>query len=171
MARNEGDASWAERIPDPRPAGPYRDFGWEPGESYLPEFWDPSIQRMPYDSQFNEGQPSRRAGRGLSKRRGARNPSGSASSESEAWQQPGPYSGMGPNGYVRSDERIQEEVCDRLTRHGFIDARNIQVDVKNGEVTLAGTVNSRDAKRMAEDAVETVSGVQDVHNRLQWQKK
>ncbi len=53
-----------------------------------------------------------------------------------------------------------------LTRHGDIDATNIQVRVENGEVTLEGTVNSRREKRMAEDAVEDLHGVREVHNRL-----
>jgi hypothetical protein len=33
-------------------------------------------------------------------------------------------------------------------------------------VTLSGEVNTRREKRMAEDAAESVSGVQDVHNQL-----
>ncbi len=170
MARNSDEMNWAEQIPNPRPFGPYQDFGWEPGESVLPEFWDPSIHRMPYDAELEERQ-TRRYRPAPSVRRRPRPQAGSSKSRLEAWQEPGPYSGMGPQGYTRSDERIREEVCDRLTRHGFIDARNIQVDVKDGEVTLQGMVNSRDAKRMAEDAVETVPGVQDVHNRLHLQKK
>ncbi len=48
---------------------------------------------------------------------------------------------MGPQGYQRSDERIHEEVCERLTQHGKLDARNIQVQVNRGEVTLAGSVD------------------------------
>jgi hypothetical protein len=86
--------------------------------------------------------------------------------EEEIWLIPGPYSGMGPEDYHRSDERIQDDVNDRLTRHGQIDARKVHVEVRNGEVTLTGEVNSREAKRMCEDVVESVSGVQDVHNQL-----
>ena len=40
------------------------------------------------------------------------------------------------------------------------------VDVKSGEVTLEGTVDSKDAKRRAEDIVEACPGVKDVENRL-----
>jgi hypothetical protein len=57
-------------------------------------------------------------------------------------------------------------VCERLTQHGQLDASNIQIDVKDGEVTLRGSVDQRQAKRMAEDAAESVSGVRDVRNDL-----
>jgi osmotically-inducible protein OsmY len=85
---------------------------------------------------------------------------------SEYWDIPGPYTGRGPQGYQRSDERIREDIGERLTRHGYIDAHNIEVDVRNCEVTLKGVVGSRHAKRMAEDVAESVWGVHDVHNQL-----
>ncbi len=84
----------------------------------------------------------------------------------EEWTVSGPFTGMGPDGYQRSDERIMEDVCDRLTQHGRLDARDVHVDVKDGEVTLTGHVHSRQEKRMAEDTVESVAGVEDVHNDL-----
>ncbi|HEY4588689.1 MAG TPA: BON domain-containing protein, partial [Thermoanaerobaculia bacterium] len=87
------------------------------------------------------------------------------SSSGNAWTQ-GPYSGRGPQGYQRSNERIQEDVCETLTRHGEVDASNLQVRVENGEVTLEGTVGSRREKRMAEDILEDLPGVREVHNRL-----
>jgi hypothetical protein len=59
-----------------------------------------------------------------------------------------------------------EDVCDRLGWHPAIDASEIEVTVTGGEVTLAGTVSDRRAKRLAEDVVEDVSGVKEVHNRL-----
>lgn len=74
---------------------------------------------------------------------------------------------MGPRGYRRSDERIREDVCERLTQHGQIDAGDIDVEVHDGEVALLGTVDSRQARRLAEDTVETVSGVRDIHNQLE----
>ena len=90
--------------------------------------------------------------------RGARSP--------ESWRVPGPHAGRGPRGYTRSDERIREEVNDRLTAHGQVDATDIEVRVQNGEVTLTGFVDSRDAKRAAEDCAEDVSGVREVSNQL-----
>jgi len=87
-------------------------------------------------------------------------------SYSEFWLIPGPFSGRGPQQYQRSDDRIADEVNDRLTRHGLIDASRIQVSVMNGEVTLTGTVNDRQAKYAAEDTAESVMGVKEVHNQL-----
>jgi len=62
-------------------------------------------------------------------------------------------------------------VNERLTQHGDVDATNIQVKVKGGEVTLDGTVTDRWQKRMAEDAVEDISGVKDVRNNLRVQQQ
>ena len=76
------------------------------------------------------------------------------------------YTGRGPRGYRRSDDRITEEINEELTRHPDIDASEIEVDVENGEVTLSGTVDDRQAKRLAEDIAERCSGVSDVHNRI-----
>ncbi|HEU5098138.1 MAG TPA: BON domain-containing protein [Roseiflexaceae bacterium] len=84
----------------------------------------------------------------------------------ETWQIPGPFTGRGPRGYQRSDERIKEDISDRLTMHGRIDASDIEIQVANCEVTLAGTVDNRAAKRMAEDVAESVQGVSEVHNQL-----
>ena len=78
----------------------------------------------------------------------------------------GRYSGMGPRGYRRSDERMQEDINDRLTWHGQVDATDIMVEVQDGIATLTGTVNSRQEKRLAEDIVESIPGVMDVQNNL-----
>lgn len=78
----------------------------------------------------------------------------------------GPHKGKGPKGYTRSDQRLTEEVNEKLYQDSFIDASNIEVTVLEGEVTLSGTVDSREAKRRAEDLVEEVSGVKDVTNQL-----
>jgi hypothetical protein len=72
---------------------------------------------------------------------------------------------LGPKGYRRPDERIQDEVCERIGRSG-LDAREVEVAVHAGEVTLTGTVLSRDDKRALEDLADDVFGVEDVHNRL-----
>ncbi len=89
----------------------------------------------------------------------------------KAYSAPGPYTGIGPRGYRRSDERIQEDVCMRLAQHGQIDARDIQVNVEQGQVTLTGTVDNRRMKRITEAAVDAIPGVVDVHNRLHINKR
>lgn len=81
----------------------------------------------------------------------------------------GRFTGRGPKGYVRSDERIKEDVSDRLEQHGEIDASEIEVQVSHGEVTLEGTVEDRRTKRLAEDIIETCPGVKQVHNRIRVQ--
>lgn len=77
------------------------------------------------------------------------------------------HRGRGPKGYTRSDERIREEVCDALEYDDQIDASDIEVNVKEGVVTLSGQVNERYLKRQAEDCVERVRGVKDVINSIQ----
>ena len=89
----------------------------------------------------------------------------------EEWGQPGPYSGIGPKGYQRSDERILDDIHLRLTQNGQIDASEIQVSVDDGEVTLKGTVEDRRMKRMVEANVDMIPGVIDVHNELQLRHK
>lgn len=86
--------------------------------------------------------------------------------QNEDWRTPGPFTGRGPRGYQRSDERIREEVSDRLSQHGRIDASDMDIQVQNGEVTLGGNANSRDEKRMAEDVAASVPGVSDVNNQI-----
>ena len=55
----------------------------------------------------------------------------------------GRYAGRGPKGYQRSDERLKEEVCEQLTADPDVDASDVEVSVQNGEVTLEGTVHTR----------------------------
>src|SRR5262245_53392382 len=62
----------------------------------------------------------------------------------------GRFAGRGPKGYKRSDERIEEDVCDRLTENAELDATGITVQVQNGEVTLSGNVEHRYFKKLAE---------------------
>lgn len=77
-----------------------------------------------------------------------------------------PYAGRGPKGYQRSDDRVREEICDCMTDDPMLDASEITVQVSKGEVTLSGTVPSREQKRRAEDVAERISGVKDVTNQL-----
>ena len=55
------------------------------------------------------------------------------------------YRGLGPKGYRRSDERIHEDVCEALTEDADLDPSSVEVSVDAGEVTLSGTVSSRQA--------------------------
>lgn len=72
----------------------------------------------------------------------------------------------GPKSYRRSDERIKEDINDRLSDQYHLDATDIEVEVANGEVILTGLVDSRADKRKAEDIAEHVLGVTHLENRL-----
>lgn len=89
---------------------------------------------------------------------------------SESSQQRGFY-GKGPKGYKRSDDRIREDVHEVLTWNNEIDASDIEVEVKEGEVSLSGTVLDRRMKRLAEELIEDISGVRDVSNQLKIKKE
>lgn len=84
--------------------------------------------------------------------------------------QPRSFYGKGPKGYQRSDERIKEEVHEVLTWNNEVDASDIEVEVKDGEVSLSGTVLDRRMKRLAEELIEDISGVRDISNQLKIQK-
>jgi hypothetical protein len=70
-------------------------------------------------------------------------------------------------GYTRPDERIREDVCDRINEVGRLadaDLSDLEVRVQNGEVTLAGSLRDRRQKHLLENAAEAVGGVKDVHD-------
>lgn len=78
----------------------------------------------------------------------------------------GRFYGRGPKGYRRSDARLLEEISDRLMAHPDVDASDVEVTVDGGIATLAGTVQNRYEKRIAEYVAEDVMGVDDVNNQL-----
>ena len=82
----------------------------------------------------------------------------------------GPHAGKGPKGYVRSDAHIHEDVAHRLMMHGGVDASDVSVEVRNGEVTLSGTVPERSMKREAEACLDDCVGVRHVQNNVRWQE-
>jgi hypothetical protein len=78
----------------------------------------------------------------------------------------GPHRGRGPKGYMRTDERIFEDVCERMTDDAMLDASEIEVHISSGEVSLDGTVSDRAGKRRAELLAESIPGVGHVQNNL-----
>lgn len=76
------------------------------------------------------------------------------------------FRGVGPRGYTKSDARIHEQVSDGLADDGELDASDMEVLVRGGEVTLNGYVWSRQDKRRAEDIADTIAGVVHVQNNL-----
>lgn len=76
------------------------------------------------------------------------------------------FSGRGPKGYTRSDERLKEDICERLTEDPRIDASDVSIEVREGKVTLNGQVDARWMKHEIEDLVDRCAGVKDIDNRL-----
>lgn len=71
-----------------------------------------------------------------------------------------------PRGYKRTDERIYEEVCERLSNVPGLDPTDVSVEVKEGTVTLEGTIDSRYSKHAVENIADSVCGTKDVINHL-----
>lgn len=76
------------------------------------------------------------------------------------------FRGKGPKGYKRSDERLQEDISERLMDDDAIDASEVSVQCKDGMVTLEGAVPERRVKHRIEDLVERCHGVKDIENRI-----
>jgi Predicted periplasmic or secreted lipoprotein len=74
--------------------------------------------------------------------------------------------GRAPKGYSRSDERIREDICERLMSHPYADASEVTISVKEGLVTLEGKVVDRPIKYEIENVAESCLGVKDVENRI-----
>lgn len=81
------------------------------------------------------------------------------------------FVGKGPRSYRRSDERIQEEVWSLLMAEQDLDLSEIEIDVKDGEVTLMGTLPERRMKYRLEDKIAQCAGVKDVLNKIHILKK
>jgi hypothetical protein len=138
-------------------------YGGSTGTSYRESGWDRvgygSSQGSSYDGERDLARERGFVGRDF----------GGAGSD---WGGPsrGGFAGRGPKGYTRTDERIREDVCDRLSRDDEVDATEIEVRVHDGEVTLEGTVPTRHMKHRAEDLADDVPGVKDVDNDLRVMK-
>jgi osmotically-inducible protein OsmY len=104
-------------------------------------------------------------------RLGAFGNSGSGQNYGQSSQYRQSFAGRGPQGYTRSDERILEDINEHLTVDNEVDASNIHVECREGEVTLKGTVTDRWSKRRAEDIADSCSGVKDVQNQLRIQQE
>ncbi len=151
--------------------GRERDFGgraggWGGDPREAERARDLDRDRQPYtggQSGWTDSQPGWRGTQGWV---GAQHGWGSGSMPQSSDPNRRGHYGRGPKGWQRSDERIREDISERLADHPDIDASEIEIDVKGGEVTLKGSVEDRHIKRLAEDVAERVSGVRDVHNNI-----
>jgi hypothetical protein len=152
----EGYRRFNEERPYDSWQGPSGGYGFSDSGSYRREH-----QREPWRSESGENWVRSQNRGGFGSEFGAWQSGASARFGEEL-----DYSGRGPKDYRRSDDRIREEICDRLTDDRTVDASEIVVKVEQGEVTLTGSVSDRQQKRRAEDAIEAISGVRDVINQL-----
>ena len=76
------------------------------------------------------------------------------------------FFGKGPKNWDKSDEKIREEVCETLYVNRYVDASDIEVEVRNAVVFLSGWVNSRDEKKEVQDSLEALCGVKEIRNEL-----
>jgi hypothetical protein len=152
-------------------AGGFGEQGFEPRRRWesedwqrqQPEFGEPRFGEPRFSGEgVYGGTPSQQRGWERHEQRGYEERGGYPQGE----PQRGRFAGRGPKGYQRTDERLREDICDRLMADPEIDASEMTVEVKAGEVTLDGSVPDRRTKRSAEDCVEEISGVRQVHNRL-----
>jgi osmotically-inducible protein OsmY len=120
--------------------------------------------------------------RAMTRRKSSEGPSGARGHQDQhppadrpwdaSWNAPdrrkpgGSHTGPGPHLQRRSDDKIREEILELLTNNADLDASEVELHVEGGEVTLTGSVDSRDAKWLTEDLVNSVTGVREVNNRL-----
>lgn len=122
--------------------------GYAPtGEEHRPNPFQPGIE------PFMDHSPHDRSGRDRS-----------AASHDDARRS---YRGRGPKNYVRSDERILDDLAMRLTDAWEVDVGDVEVACEHGDVTLTGTVPDRWMKYRIEDIAQMTSGVREIHNRIQ----
>ncbi len=163
---------------------PYRTRRYGQDSDYERNFWREREARRradPYQSsQYRGDEPRRDYGNDWDARsRSERSLWDRTKDEVRSWmgdtaaehRREADHRGRGPRGYTRSDERIREDVSDRLMEDWQVDASDIEVSVASAEVTLSGTIDSREAKRRAENIAADVLGVKDVHNRLRAQPR
>jgi osmotically-inducible protein OsmY len=82
-----------------------------------------------------------------------------------------PFARPGPKGYVRSDERLHEEICECLIARPRLDIADVTVTVAAGKVVLDGSVPDRHTRFAIEDIAEDTWGVKAVENRLRVREK
>ncbi|HEU4600597.1 MAG TPA: BON domain-containing protein [Steroidobacteraceae bacterium] len=142
----------------------------EPNSDWVPE----SSARRGTDTDYSRGTTGEYSNYGRSEY-GAQSSYGRSYGEDDrggAWQQEwrGSHRGRGPKGYARSDERLREMICERLTDDPRIDASEIDVEVHEQTVKLTGSVPNRQTKYEVEDLVEHC-GAKDIDNQLRVQSR
>jgi osmotically-inducible protein OsmY len=135
--------------------GPRQQYGQRPyGQRYGQQYNPPHDQQYGrhFGQQYGQGQPYGQSYGGAR----TSNYQGSG----------GRRFTSGPKGYQRSDERLKEDISERLMESHYIDSSDVSIDVRGAKVVLEGTVPSRHMKHAIEDLVDACPGVQDIDNRV-----
>jgi hypothetical protein len=146
-----------------RSYGEFRESGRSSSSQWRPE--ESSRERQQYGRQYESQSfdqpypPGFQGDFGSSQR-------GRSGFGREGYAESGVHRGKGPKGYTRSDERLKEVICEKLTDDPMIDASEISIEVTGQTVKLTGTVDDRSTKYEIEELVERCGGVQDIDNQL-----
>jgi osmotically-inducible protein OsmY len=143
-------------------------YGGEPGRFGSSE-WRPqesSRQRQGYGRQYESQSFDQPYPRGFQSEFGSSQGASRYGSGSQGYSEYGTHRGKGPKGYTRSDDRLKEVICEKLTDDPMIDASEINVEVTSQIVKLTGTVDDRSTKYDVEELIERCGGVKDIDNQL-----
>ncbi len=167
MARNPYDDE--HRGPESRPRDSRRQSPY-PGE-YADDLDEGRFQAHPMQragSGFSQSAPQPRGSRyGEGRRYATEYPAargyGATGSPFDAQQR---ARNRGPRNWQRSDERIREDVCERLASLDDVDVSDVSVSVEQGKVVLTGSVVQRGDKHRIEDVADDSIGVREVDNQI-----
>jgi len=77
---------------------------------------------------------------------------------------------LAPRGIRRSDAELYEDICEALLQRDDVDSSDVTVAVREGEVTLDGSVPERGMRYLIEDPAAGHPAVTDVDNRIKVRK-
>ena len=82
--------------------------------------------------------------------------------------------GMAPGVFAqvfRPDERLHQDILEAFADHEELESDEINVEIRNGMVTLSGYVPDGWMRNFAEDLVRPIVGVKHIDNDIQTQKR
>lgn len=147
-----------------RSYGEFREPGRSGSSEWRPE--ESSRQRQGYGRQYESQSFDQPYPPGFQSEFGSSQGASRYGSGRQGSSEYGGHRGKGPKGYTRSDDRLKEVICEKLTDDPMIDASEINVEVTSQIVKLTGTVDDRSTKYEVEELIERCGGVKDIDNQL-----
>jgi osmotically-inducible protein OsmY len=144
--------------------GEFREQRHSASSEWRPE--DYSQERQGYGRQYEEQSFAQPYPAGFQREFGLSQRAAQYRSGREGYSTTASHRGKGPKGYTRSDDRLKELICERLTDDPSIDASEISLEVTSQVVKLTGTVDDRQTKYEVEELIERCGGVKDIDNQL-----